>query len=112
MPLLAALPLAFIVLGGALLGNLLGATPQAQLALFEESRFGLFFFAMHTSFEWLIMPLTLALNWWWPSRRWLVIAAAILFYAGRITSALYFAPDALAWGADPALASPKRQPNG
>jgi hypothetical protein len=107
LPLFLALPLAFIVLGGALLGNLLGATPQAQLALFAESRFGLFFFAIHTSFEWLILPATVMLNWSWPTRRWVVVVAAMLFYAGRVSSALYFAPAALAWGADPSLATPE-----
>jgi hypothetical protein len=58
-------------------------------------------------FEWIIMPVTLMLNWPWPSRRWVVGVAAILFYAGRVSSALYFAPHALAWGADPSLASPE-----
>jgi hypothetical protein len=105
LPLVLALPLAFIVLGGALLGNLLGATPQAQLDLFTQRQFGFFFAAVHTLFEWVLLPLLIMLNWKRPTRRKLVIAAAVTFYGGRIASALYFAPHAMAWGADPGLAS-------
>lgn len=104
-PLALALPLAWMVLGGGLLGSLLAVSPRAQLALFEQSRFGLFFFAIHTTFEWVLIPAVVMLNWQQPNRRWLVVAAAVLFYAGRISSALYFAPNAMAWGADPGLAT-------
>lgn len=105
VPLALALPLAFIVLGGALLGNVLAVTPRAQLDLFAQARFGLFFYAIHGLFEWILMPLLVMVNWDRPGRRWLVVAAAVTFYLGRVASALYFAPNALAWGADPGLAS-------
>jgi hypothetical protein len=44
------------------------------------------------------------LTWHHRSTRRLVIAAAAIFYAGRCASALYFAPNALTWGDDPASA--------
>lgn len=105
LPLYLAMPLAFVVLGAALLGDILAATPQAQLDLLQWPQFGLFFYAIHGPFEWILMPLVVMLNWERPARRRLVVAAAVAFYAGRLASALYFAPNALAWGADPAGAT-------
>ncbi len=105
VPLALALPLAWLVLGGGLLGSLLAVSPQAQLDLFQQSRFGLFFAAIHSVFEWLLIPAIVMLNWRQPARHWIVVAAAVLFYAGRMSSALYFAPHAMAWGADPGLAT-------
>jgi hypothetical protein len=97
-----AVALAFIVLGGGLLGSLIATTPRAQLDLLQEGSFGLFFYAIHALFEWVLMPALLMLNWHRPGRRWLVLAAAVAFYAGRVASGLYFAPRALDWGEHPA----------
>jgi hypothetical protein len=33
--------------------------------------------------------------------RWLIVGAATAFYIGRVSSALYFAPHAIVWAADP-----------
>jgi hypothetical protein len=105
IPLLLAVALAFSVLGAGFLGNLLATAPQAQLDLLQQARFGSFFYAIHGPFEWVLMPLVVALNWHRPARRWLVVGAAVAFYAGRLSSAWYFAPHALAWGDDPATAN-------
>jgi hypothetical protein len=97
--------LAFIVLGGAMLGDFLPTTPREQLQILQFSRFGLFFFAIHTLFELFLMPLVVMLNWHRLDRRWLVVAAAVAFYLGRVASAVYFAPLAIAWGTDPSVAT-------
>lgn len=107
VPAFVALPLAFVVLGAALLGNLLATTPQAQLDLLQQSTFGFFFYAIHALFEWALLPVLLAFNWHRPARRWLLVAAAAAFYAGRVASGLYFAPNAMDWGEDPTIARPE-----
>jgi hypothetical protein len=99
-----AVALAFVVLGGALLGDLLGNSPPRLLDLLARDSYGTFFYAFHGPFEWLLMPALLMLNWHDPSRRRLILAAAVVFYIGRTTSALYFAPHALDWGDDPGAA--------
>ena len=99
-----AVALAFVVLGGSLLGGLITPTPNDLLGLLGHAGFGSFFYAVHASFEWLLMPALLMLSWHHPRRRALAIAAAVTFYAGRCASALYFAPHALDWGDDPASA--------
>lgn len=47
------------------------------------------------------------LNWHRPARRWLMVAAAAAFYAGRVASGLYFAPNAMDWGEDPTIDRPE-----
>ena len=103
--LLVSVSLAFVALGGALLGDILPATPQEQLQILQYDRFGMFFLVIHTLFALILMPLVVALNWNRPDRRWLVVAAAVAFYLGRVVSAVYFAPHAIAWGIDPSLAT-------
>jgi hypothetical protein len=44
-------------------------------------------------------------NWPHPTRRRLLIVAAVIFYLGRVASALYFAPVAIYWGGHPAEAA-------
>ena len=99
-----AVALAFTVLGGALLGGFLATSPAEQVELFAHASFGSFFYAIHGLFEWVLMPALLMLNWHHPTRRRLLVAAAITFYAGRLSSALYFAPHAMDWGEAPATA--------
>ncbi len=104
-PVYTMLPLAWLVLGGSILGHLAGPTPTAFLQLLRQPGYGLFFYAVHGPFEWLLMPWALIVNWSYPARRRLLVVAAGIFYLGRVTSALYFAPRALAWGRDPAEAA-------
>lgn len=100
--LLIGVALAFIVLGGGLMGGLLATSPQAQLDLLQRNGFGAFFYAVHALFEWVLMPALLMLTWHRPAQRRLIIGAAIAFYAGRVASGLYFAPRAIDWGDNPA----------
>jgi hypothetical protein len=102
LALFLAVALAFFVLGAALLGDLLATSPQAQLDLLQRGTFGPFFYAIHALFEWVLLPALLMLNWHRPRRRWLILGAAVAFYAGRVASGLFFAPQALDWGANPA----------
>lgn len=96
-PVVIMLPLAFIVLGGSILGHLAGPTPTTFLRLLEQPGYGTFFYAIHGPFEWLLMPWALIVNWHHPARRRLLVVAAVVFYLGRSASALYFAPHALDW---------------
>jgi hypothetical protein len=96
--------LSLIVLGGALLGDMITTSPQDALEVFQQAAFGVFFATIHATFEWILLPLALAASWSYASRRCWLIVAAVLFYAGRIASSLYFAPRAVAWGADPTQA--------
>ena len=104
-PVYVMLPLACIALGGAILGHLAGPTPTAFLRLVQQPGYGLFFYALHGPFEWVLMPWALIVNWHHPSRRRLLIVAAVIFYLGRVASALYFAPTVLDWGQHPAEAA-------
>lgn len=104
-PVFIACPLALMVLGGALLGQLMSGSPQSALALFQQPSYGNFFFAFHVLFEWVLMPAMLMFNWHDRSRRKLLLVAAAVFYLGRISSALYFAPHAMDWADIPSGAS-------
>ena len=104
-PVYVMLPLAYIVLGGAIIGHLAGPTATAFLQLVQQPGYGFFFYALHGPFEWLLMPWALIVNWHYLNRRRLLIVAAVIFYLGRITSALYFAPTAIYWGRHPAEAA-------
>ena len=104
-PVYVMAPLACIVLGGAILGHLAGPAPTALLQLLKQPGYGLFFYALHGPFEWVLMPWALIVNWHYPTWRRLLIVAAVIFYLGRVTSALYFAPNAIDWGRHPAEAA-------
>jgi hypothetical protein len=104
-PVCVMLLLAFIVLGASIVVHILGSTPIAFLQLVQQRGYGLFFYAIHGTFEWLLMPWALIVNWPYPFRRRLLIVAAAFFYAGRVASALYFAPAALYWVQNPAEAT-------
>jgi hypothetical protein len=104
-PIYVMLPLACMVLGGSILGHLAGSTPPTFLQLLQQPGYGLFFYALHSPFEWLLMPWALIVNWHDSTRRRLLLVAAIIFYLGRIASALYFAPAAISWGQHPAEAA-------
>jgi hypothetical protein len=104
-PVYAMLLLAFIALGASIVVHILGPTPSAFLQLVQQRGYGLFFYAIHGLFEWLLMPWALIVNWPYLFRRWLLVGAALFFYAGRVASALYFAPAALYWVQNPAEAA-------
>jgi hypothetical protein len=107
-PVYVMLPLACIVLGGAIIGHLTGPTPTAFLRLVRQPGYGRFFYAVHGPFEWVLMPWALIVNWTHRTRRRLLIVAAAIFYLGRLASALYFAPRAIHWGRHPAEAAAQR----
>ena len=104
-PVYVMLPLACIVLGGSIIGHLAGPTPTTFLQLVQQPGYGLFFYAIHGPFEWLLMPWAMMVNWRYPTRRRLLIMAAVIFYLGRVASALYFAPNAIDWGQHPVEAA-------
>jgi hypothetical protein len=104
-PVYVMLLLAFVVLGASIVVHILGPTPTAFLQLVQQGGYGLFFYAVHGSFEWLLMPWALIVNWPYIYRRRLLVGAAVFFYAGRVASALYFAPAALNWVRNPADAA-------
>lgn len=58
-----AIALAFTVLGSGLLGNLLATSPQAMLDLLAQTGFGIYFYAIHGLFEWVLMPALVILHW-------------------------------------------------
>ena len=104
LPLLVMFPLSWLVLGGAILGHLAGPTPASFLNLLKQPGYGLFFYGIHGPFEWILVPWALMANWSCPKRRSQLVLIAMVFYAGRSASAIYFAPRAIAWGAQPAMA--------
>ncbi|QVQ50899.1 hypothetical protein J4H86_18830 [Spiractinospora alimapuensis] len=102
IPLYVACAIAFMSLGAAILGDLL--TPDAQSA-FEFTRipaFGFYFMTVHLTFEWVLLPAAVMLNWHDRGRRTLLLVAMVAFYGMRMVSAVYFAPTAMAWGQLPA----------
>jgi hypothetical protein len=105
VPVYIMLPFACIVLGGSLLAHIVGATPANLLQLLQHPGYGLFFYSIHGLFEWVLMPWALIVNWYHPARRRLLVVAAVIFYAARLASALYFAPNAIDWGNDPGEAA-------
>jgi hypothetical protein len=91
-PVYVMLPLACIVLGGAILGHLAGPTPTAFLQLLQEPGYGLFFYGLHGPFEWLLMPWALIVNWPHPTRRRLLIVAAVIFSLSTTTKVMPHGP--------------------
>ena len=51
-----------------------------------------FFLIFNTLMEWLVIPAALALNWPPPCRRALIAAGALLYYAARAWTYVYFDP--------------------
>ena len=58
----------------------------------------LYFIILNSLMEVMLVPLALFLNWPFPKRRAFVLAAALVFYALRIWTYLYFAPQYFAFG--------------
>lgn len=97
-PLYLALALAFMSLGGGIVGELLSPTTQSEFEMTREPAFGFYFASIHLTFEWLLLPAALILNWTDRPRRYLILVAALSFYVMRMVSAVYFAPTAMDWG--------------
>jgi hypothetical protein len=55
------------------------------------------YYLLNTPLEWLLIPAALLLNARIPKRRTLVLIAAMMFFALRVWSYLYFVPDILDW---------------
>jgi hypothetical protein len=96
-PLYLMCALAFMSLGGGILGELLSPTTQSEFEMAREPAFGLYFASIHLTFEWLLLPAALILNWSDHPRRYLLLIAALSFYVMRMLSAVYFAPTAMDW---------------
>jgi hypothetical protein len=55
------------------------------------------FYVLNTSLEWLLIPAVVLLNAWIPKRQKLILSAAVIFFALRVWSYLYFIPEILHW---------------
>jgi hypothetical protein len=55
------------------------------------------YYLLNTPMEWLLIPAALLLNARIPKRRTLILIAAMIFFAMRVWSYLYFVPDILGW---------------
>ena len=60
-----------------------------------------FIITMNSLMEWLLMPAALFLNWHIPRRRTLIVIAAVVYYAMRVWSYIYFVPNIFEFGALP-----------
>lgn len=84
-------------LGGGVVSDLLSPTTQSDFEMTREPAFGWYFASIHLTFEWLLLPAALILNWSDRPRRYLILVAALSFYVMRMVSAVYFAPTAMEW---------------
>jgi hypothetical protein len=64
-----------------------------------------FFLIFNTLMEWLVIPAVLSLNWHLSRRRALIAAGALLYYAARAWTYVYFVPNIFAFMATPAGAA-------
>ena len=64
--------------------------------------FNLFIITLNTLMEWLLIPAALFLTWRIPERRMFIVSAAVIYYAMRIWSYIYFVPNIFEFGAMPA----------
>jgi hypothetical protein len=94
---LIATLIATTLFGGSLFAMLLyaaAAAPEVMLFLMRPPLKGgfTFFLIFNTLMEWLVIPAALYLNWHLSQRRILVVAGALLYYAARAWTYLYFVP--------------------
>ncbi len=90
----------FTMMGGGAYENMLFATaietsPQWIPTITSgplATQIILYFIVLNSLMEVILVPLALLLNWPFPKRRAFVLAAALIFYALRIWTYLYFAP--------------------
>jgi hypothetical protein len=94
--------------GGSLFAMMLYAPalsePQTVLAIMRPPMQGgfVFFLIFNTLMEWLAIPAALFLNWHLPRRRGLMVAGAVLYYAARAWTYLYFVPNIFEFMSTPA----------
>jgi hypothetical protein len=101
-PLYLMCALAFMSLGGGIVSDLLSSTTQSDFEMARLPAFGFYFASIHITFEWLLLPAALMLNWTDRPRRYLILVAGVSFYVMRMISAVYFAPTAMDWADLPA----------
>jgi hypothetical protein len=63
--------------------------------------FNLFIITLNSLMEWLLIPAALLLNWHIPKRRTLIVIAAVVYYAMRVWTYVYFVPNIFEFGAIP-----------
>ena len=63
--------------------------------------FNLFIITLNSLMEWLLIPAALFLNWHIPKRRTLIVIAAVVYYAMRVWTYIYFVPNIFEFGAIP-----------
>ena len=63
--------------------------------------FNLFIITLNSLMEWLLIPVALFLNWPVPKRRKLIVMAAVVYYAMRVWTYIYFVPNIFEFGALP-----------
>jgi hypothetical protein len=63
--------------------------------------FNLFIITLNSLMEWLLIPVALFLNWHVPKRRKLIVMAAVVYYAMRVWTYIYFVPNIFEFGALP-----------
>jgi hypothetical protein len=97
-----------LMAGGALLEmTLLSAglgTPSTTFTMIHPpfgGSFNLFIITLNSLMEWLLIPAALFLNWHIPRRRTLIVIAAVVYYAMRVWSYIYFVPNIFEFGALP-----------
>ena len=92
--------------GGSLLYLMLSSAglsaPSTSFTLVHPpfgGRFDLFIITFNTLLEWLLIPAALFLNWRIPKRRTLIVIAAVVYYAMRVWTYIYFVPIIFEFGA-------------
>ena len=85
--------------GGGLLDQMLSSaglsTPSTSFTIYHPPFGGslnLFLITFNTLLEWLLIPAALFLNWRIPKRRTLIVIAAVIYYAMRAWTYIYFVP--------------------
>jgi hypothetical protein len=94
-----------LLAGGALLVLLLlsaglGA-PSTTFTMIHPpfgGSFNLFIITLNSLMEWLLIPAALFLNWRIPERRALIVIAAVVYYAMRVWTYVYFVPNIFEFG--------------
>ena len=89
-----------LLAGGALLEMMLLSaglsTPSTTFTMIHSpfgGSFNLFLITLNSLMEWLLIPAALFLNWHIPKRSTLIVIAAVVFYAMRIWTYVYFVPN-------------------
>ncbi len=90
-----------VLFGGGLLSQMWMnqvwiASPPMSFELIQSpigDGLNLFFILFNSLMEWILIPAAIFFNWRIPKRRTLVVAAALIYYAMRVWTYLYFAPE-------------------